>query len=55
MGEWIICDNCKSIVPHLERCDSCNHLLPNGEIRYSSDTGYEEEQEKEEIFYEEDF
>jgi len=38
MGLWILCKNCKKIVPHYTRCDVCDHTLPRDEYWLSNNT-----------------
>ena len=38
MGEWIVCTNCKSVVPHYACCGNCRQKLPNYEIITSDNT-----------------
>ena len=46
MSNWIICKNCKKIVPHLEKCDICDNYLPNY-IVYYSDNGHKKMEQEE--------
>ena len=31
MGDWIVCPSCKTVVPHIEICDTCKNKLPESE------------------------